>query len=221
MISRKIWVTEKMSNFHTVVFFGPSSNCQWQPLFEEKRLLKVRPLRTPKIVLLLTFSDNGLIINQLNQPPLLIVPTKHFALICSAKSYVLFSALEKANSSIRNKGHVFKKKGCLDTVWKFDNFSAKQILRGINIGGKVKFIRLESWQNEIFPVFDSPKDNFTWNLSATKIPKFGNGLGHLILRNRLVFPSDKSIVGENEQYPYLYWSFLPKKNLEIVFSPDY
>ena len=97
MISRKIWVTEKMSNFHTVVFFGPSSNCQWQPLFEEKRLLKVRPLRTPKIVLLLTFSDNGLIINQLNQPPLLIVPTKHFALICSAKSYVLFSALEKAN----------------------------------------------------------------------------------------------------------------------------
>ena len=103
MISRKIWVTEKMSNFHTVVFFGPSSNCQWQPLFEEKRLLKVRPLRTPKIVLLLTFSDNGLIINQLNQPPLLIVPTKHFALICSAKSYVLFSALEKANITMLQK----------------------------------------------------------------------------------------------------------------------
>ena len=27
------------------------------------------------------------------------------------------------------------------------------------------------------------------------------GLGHLILRNWL-FPSDKSIVGENEQYPF-------------------
>merc|ERR1711963_600781 len=88
----------KLPNFHTGVFFGPSSNCQWQPLFEEKKAVKSKAIKD---------SENCFAFNFVRQW------ADHKSAESAAFTYCTNKTLCADlfhNRSIRNKGHVFKKK---------------------------------------------------------------------------------------------------------------